>query len=130
MTHVFGIMFIAVASNHLGLVDAVEKAIKHELPIVNCARCFTFWATTAYLAFMRMHPICILTTAFLFAYLAIWLDLAMGVIDYYYTRLYDKIYGNTDNALTASAASSDAVDADRALSELQTKSDHGSHKKK
>lgn len=79
---------------------------------------------------MRTNPICIITFAFLFAYLAVWLDLAMGVIDYYYTWIYGKIYDNTDHASAASTTTADVDDTQSTMSDMQTNSDRKSHKKK
>ena len=36
------------AVNHLGLIQAVEERIDKSIPIVNCHKCLSFWATLAY----------------------------------------------------------------------------------
>lgn len=97
------ILFSSVAANHLGLVAAVEGVIRHRLPIVNCPKCLTFWATLGYgcsvccdsiAALPSVLPAALpllLAQSFLAAYLAIWLELLMFTIDTIYNRLYDTL---------------------------------------
>lgn len=103
------ILFSSVAINHLGLVAAVEEVFDRRLPIVNCPKCLTFWATlifgllnewiatdtqpldtcaVANLSLFTIH----FSLSLLCAWLAIWLDLAMGIIDQLYLYIYGKIY--------------------------------------
>ena len=42
------ITFSAVAANHLGLVAAIERTIKHRLPIIGCPKCLAFWTSFGY----------------------------------------------------------------------------------
>ena len=42
------ITFSAVAANHLGLVVAIERKVKHRLPIIDCPKCLTFWTVIGY----------------------------------------------------------------------------------
>lgn len=86
------IVFACVAANHLGLVDALERTLKLRLPVVNCPKCATFWATLAHtLLCCRTGWITSLAVSLLLAYAALWLELGMGIVDYYYSRIYDKI---------------------------------------
>ena len=41
------IVFACTAVNHLGLVAAVERVIRHRLYVVNCPKCLTFWSMMA-----------------------------------------------------------------------------------
>ena len=92
------ILFSATAVNHLGLVAAVEKSVRHRLPVFNCPKCLTFWSVLAYGGLsgdgMAANPSVLpwlVATAFLCAYLAIWLELLMYAIDTLYNRIYGKI---------------------------------------
>jgi len=96
------ITFSVVAANHLGLVAAIERTIKHRLPIVNCPKCMTFWTVLAYgiatvPAASASGIIGIISVALLAAWAAIWLELAMGFIDQLYLKAYDKIYPTTNS---------------------------------
>lgn len=97
------ILFACTAVNHLGLVSAIERVIKHDLPILNCSKCLTWWVTMAYmfLSYDSYYEAGLLAEAcaisFLNAYLSFWLELGMGCIDTLYYRAYEKIYGTTDN---------------------------------
>lgn len=94
------ILFSSVAINHLGLVAAVEEVIARPLPVINCPKCLSFWATLTYGCSVCCDSIAALPSALprLFAlslfcaWLAIWLDLAMGIIDQLYLYIYGKIY--------------------------------------
>ena len=94
------ILFSSVAINHLGLVAAVEKVIARHLPVINCPKCLSFWATLTYGCSVCCDSIAALPSALphlfalslLCAWLAIWLDLAMGIIDQLYLYIYGKIY--------------------------------------
>ena len=94
------IVFSATAANHLGLVAAVEEVFDRRLPIVNCPKCLSFWATLTYGCSVCCDSIAALPSALphLFAlsllcsWLAVWLDLAMGIIDHLYIKVYDTFY--------------------------------------
>lgn len=98
------ITFSVVAANHLGLVSAIERTVKHRLPIVNCPKCMSFWAVLGYGTLTdRGHPgdvPVLVAVALLAAWAAIWLELFMGFIDQLYLKLYDTIYPTTDCADT------------------------------
>lgn len=99
------IVFIATTANHLGLVSAIESAIKHKIWIVDCPKCLTFWSVLLYgIATVPSGSPLGLTTAlhliaisFLSSYLAIWLELAEGFIDLLYIKVYEKIYPPRDD---------------------------------
>lgn len=108
------IMFICVAMNHMGLIAAIEQEFDHELPVLNCVKCSTFWCTLIYLIYSTKMMIIPIATAFLLSYFAVWLELLMGFIDSFYLRLYAKIVStagtdttpsDTDNGDTADAVS-------------------------
>lgn len=97
------ITFSATAINHLGLVAAVEEMFDSRLPIVNCPKCLSFWATLTYGCSVCCDSIAALPSALphlfaislLCAWLAVWLDLAMGIIDHLYIKVYDTFYPTT-----------------------------------
>ena len=91
------IMFSCVASNHLGLIGAIEHVIGHKLFIINCSRCFTFWSVLMFMMFTTMDYALSFATSFLSAALAPWLELLMGFTDKLYNRLYDTIYTTTED---------------------------------
>lgn len=110
LTDMLLILFSCVAANHLGLVAAIEKAISRRLPVINCPKCLSFWATLIYglLTSIFGCSVCcdsvaalpsaipsVLALSFLAAYAAIWLELIMFSIDTLYNSIYDKI--NKDN---------------------------------
>jgi hypothetical protein len=94
------IVFSATAANHLGLVAAVEQVLHRPLPVINCPKCLTFWATLTYGCSVCCDSIAALLSALphlfalslLCAWLAVWLDLAMGIIDHLYIKVYDTFY--------------------------------------
>lgn len=85
------LMASATFANHMNLVSAVEKVIKHEIPIVNCPKCLTFWLTLAYSLLHGVPVITSVAISFIAAYMAIWFNLLLGVID----TIYNEIYENT-----------------------------------
>ena len=92
------IMFSCVAANHLGLIAAVEEVINHKLPVVNCPKCFTWWALMTYGIVSGENVIVTVSASFLSAYAAIWLQLLFGIIDNQYNRIYGKVYPTADTA--------------------------------
>lgn len=89
------VVIFSTAVNHLGLIAAIERVVRHRLPILNCPKCLTFWGTLACGLSgdgMAANPSALprlLATSILCAYLAVWLELIMYAID----TLYNKIYG-------------------------------------
>ena len=99
------ILFSCVAANHLGLIQAVEKVLDRELPIVNCSRCFSFWCVLFYMAVATNEIIVPVATSFLCAALAPWLELLMGLTDKFFNYAYDKIYTTGKNYTEADTES-------------------------
>lgn len=97
--------FSCVSANHLGLISAMEKVIRHSIPIANCPKCFTFWMVLATTYLSGWNMIASLAISFLCAYLAIWLELLMGFIDLQFQKLYETLYPTTD--ITDSATTAD-----------------------
>ena len=90
------ILFSCVAANHLGLIQAVEKVLDRELPIVNCSRCFSFWCVLSYMIVATNEIIVPVATSFFCAALAPWLELLIGFTDILYNKLYDTIFSATE----------------------------------
>ena len=109
------LMFACVSANHLGLVGAVEDVLGVKLPIINCPKCSTFWTTLLYMVFSTHDVILSVATSFLVSYLALWLELGMGMTDILYNRLYDTIYTTEDEQ----ASPTSAEKPDGGLSKLQ-----------
>ena len=95
------IVFVCTAVNHLGLISAIERVIKHSLPVINCPKCLTYWSVLLYSITtvpcdfsqgLTILPL-LLAMSLLCSYLAIWLELIMYAID----TLYNKIYGIIEN---------------------------------
>lgn len=86
------IVFSATCANHMGLVEAVEGVIKHKIPIVNCSRCLTFWSTLAYTLLSGWSVIPSVAVSFAAAYVAMWLELGLGLIDILYNKTYESAY--------------------------------------
>ena len=82
----------AVLANHLGLIEAVEKVIRHKIPILNCAKCLSFWSVLAYCFITCHNAIASVAISFVCAYLAVWLELLCGVIDTLYNKMYETLY--------------------------------------
>lgn len=93
---IVSIVFVCVTANHLGLVKAIEDMTDHELLIINCPKCFSFWSVLAYSLFVSRDVITSFAVSFLSSYAAIWLELIEGIIDNIYNIIYDKVY-STEN---------------------------------
>lgn len=111
-----GIVFASVTANHLGLVKAIEETYDHELPIINCVKCLTFWAVLVYMVFTTRDVITSLAISFLASYSAIWVELLEAYIDTLYLKLYGKIYETSDDTTTSDA---DNGNTSSTVSELQ-----------
>jgi len=107
------IVFVCTAVNHLGLVEAFEKAIHYRIPIVNCIKCLTFWAVFGYgcydIATYKSNIFTVLAISFLSAWASIWLDLFMGIIDHLYMKVYDSLYPTTDETDSDALGASDTL---------------------
>lgn len=86
-----GLMFSLTAMNHMGFIDAVEERIGRHLPVVGCIKCSVFWTTLIYGLVVGGRVIPSLALAFLYSYLSLWLELAMGTVDRLYLKLYERI---------------------------------------
>lgn len=112
------VAFICAAMNHLGLIAAAEKVVRHRLPVLNCPKCSAFWlslatavpalaaqATDERAGAMMGAVLTAVAMSLLCAWIAVWMELLMGGIDLLYNRLYDTFYStadtDTDDALGA-----------------------------
>ena len=90
---VAAVVISAVLINYLGLIETVEKLIRHKLPILNCPRCLTFWSVLIWLVInSHWHMAIIVATSFLASYLANWIELIFGLLDKVYEYIYQKNY--------------------------------------
>lgn len=100
MDNVVALILACVLANHMGLISAIERIFRIELPILNCVRCATFWVVFIYFLIGGKNVIASIAISFLSSYVAIWLELFFGFIDVCYDKIYDKIYKDSaeDNA--------------------------------
>lgn len=123
--------FVCTAVNHLGLVAAAERVIRHSLPILNCVKCCTFWAVLVYGAGCWLTDsgqrttdqlVVVLAVALLSALAARWLELAMGGIDILYNKVYDTFYPadapGADAKEQAGSGTADTPDTDGTVSAM------------
>ena len=106
------IVFVCVTMNHLGLIGKLEE-IMGKLPIFNCPKCSSFWATLLYSLWGICHGygdiVTSLAISFIASYLAIWLELFEGYVDTLYMKIYEKIYNSTADTITSDANSGDSA---------------------
>ena len=98
------ILFTCVTANHLGLVSAVERTLNMTLPVINCCKCFTFWAVLLFWLADSQPVVVSCAVSFLSAYIAVWLELAEACIDTLFDKAYEKMYGTEDNDTPATTA--------------------------
>jgi len=115
LTDIAGIVFVCVTVNHLGLIGAVEQTIAHEIPVVNCPKCLSFWTTMLYCILQTdAHTVQVLAVSLASGYAAVWLELAEGYVDKLYNIAYDKIYP------TESAADAETLCPDSGMPAMRT----------
>lgn len=109
---IVSIVFVCVTANHLSLVQTIEKILNLELLIINCPRCFTFWSVLAYELWSVGFSDIPLTLAisFLCSYIALWLELFEGFLDFLFSRIYEKIYPDSGNDAATSVGNKDNTD--------------------
>lgn len=80
---------------HLGLVDAVLRVLglRSDMPLVTCPKCLTFWTVLVYAVIAHTSLTASVATAFVSCYIAVWLDLFLGIMDLAYERLERKFFG-------------------------------------
>lgn len=92
MSDIIMIVLISVLFNHLGLCQAIENVIKHKIIVLNCSKCLSFWSVFLYSLYFTSYGVILsLFIAFISAYCALWIELMFGLIDNYYTKLWQKL---------------------------------------
>ena len=117
ITDAVAIMFICTAMNHMGLVDAAEDIVGHEIPVLNCVKCSSFWLTLTYFIFTTRTLLYPIAAAFVLSYLSVWLELLMGFIDSIYMKCYEKII--TEGRYDKAPSDDDEGDTQHALSDMR-----------
>ena len=92
--NVIALVFVAVAINHMGLIQAIEEKTGWHLVVIDCIKCLAFWLTLVYNLVTRQPVILSLAIAFICSYLALWLELLWGLADRIYLKCYEKIVSN------------------------------------
>lgn len=92
MIEVIMIMVCCTLFNHMGLCEAIEKVIKHKIPIINCVKCFTFWSCLIYMILTKYDILLSLFIAFIMSYISLWLEMILGYMTMIYNKIYDEIY--------------------------------------
>lgn len=96
------ILICCVLFVHLGLGDAVSKAIRRNLSLFHCVKCTTFWSILAYtLFFTNLNPVVCTTLAFVCSYIALWIDLFLSKIAKWYEKWYKSVVAEEHNNNTA-----------------------------
>ena len=104
--------FAAVAMNHLGLIETIERVTGRRLIVANCPKCLTFWSTLAYQVVTGSDCIAGVAISFACAWLAVWLELGMGYTDQLFDRVYERIYTKTTAAHQTSTRTADTDGAE------------------
>jgi len=105
----------AVLANHLELIGTMEKVVRHKLPVLNCPKCLTFWLVLACLISrydIATYWTVIVTTSFLAAFAAKWIELLFGYIDTRYDKIYEKIYPQDEDNEESGEESAGAAHSD------------------
>ena len=108
---VIAIVFTCTAMNHMGLIQAIEGEIGHELPVINCVKCSTYWLTLIYGVYTTKAIIIPVAVAFLCSYIAVWLELLMAFIDTLYLKCYGKICKTDTDKAACDTQGGDTADA-------------------
>lgn len=85
-------MICCTLFNHMGLCEAIEKNIKHKLPIMNCVKCLTFWSCFIYMVLTIYDILLSLFIAFIMSYISLWLEMFLGYMTIIYNKICDEIY--------------------------------------
>jgi hypothetical protein len=96
------LMLSATLANHLGLIEAIEHVINKKIPVVNCAKCFTFWSVLVYSLFQRQYPIVSVAMSFLCAYSSVWLEMLLGYVNLLYIRCHESLFTQKTDDETSS----------------------------
>lgn len=82
------VMIGATMSQHLGLVEAIEKVVRK---IVVCPMCFTFWSCIIILLVNSCNPIIAMLLSLTVAYFSNWFVIVMIIMQQLYDRLWQKV---------------------------------------
>lgn len=110
-------MLICTLANHMGLVKAIEERVGFQILVLDCVKCSVFWTTLAVGVFTEHSVLMPTVMAFIYSYLAIWLELLLCLVDSLYLKCYEKIV--SDSGTDTSAADTPGGPAADSVSELQ-----------
>lgn len=72
---------------HLGLGETICRILRHEIVILNCVKCLTFWSVLTYaLITQDMQPEWCVAVAFACSYASLWLDLLLNQMRVIYEK--------------------------------------------
>lgn len=103
------VMLICTLANHMGLVSAIEERVGFKLLVLDCVKCSVFWTTLAAGVFSERAVLIPAVMAFIYSYLALWLELLLCWVDSLYLKCYGKIVSNTGPDTSAADAPSGAA---------------------
>lgn len=87
---------------HMGLSEKIQSILHIDLDFFKCCKCLTHWTTLCVLIYNGYSVLYSVGVSFIFAYVALWLELFLGYLSTLYDKIYGKIYpsqkGQTDKA--------------------------------
>ena len=117
--NVIALLFVSVAINHMGLIEAIEERTGLRLIVVDCVKCLAFWSCLTYNLIIRQPVILSLAMAFICSYAALWLEMLWGFVDRIYLKCYEKIVSNAGTGEIT--AGSNAGNSQKPVSDLRKK---------
>lgn len=85
------ILISCVLFIHLGLGETIEKVIRFRFVLLHYAKCLSFWVILTYaLLFSELSVVESVCSAFVSAYLALWIDLGLYKLARIYENQYDE----------------------------------------
>nr|DAG80426.1 MAG TPA: hypothetical protein [Bacteriophage sp.] len=77
---------------HMGLSEKIQEILHINISLLRCVKCLSFQLSLIVLLCNGYGILSSICCSFIFAYLALWIELLLGYLSTLYDKLYEQIY--------------------------------------
>lgn len=101
---------------HLGLGETICRIVRHDIVILKCVKCLTFWSVLLYsLMCVTLSAVTCIAVAFACSYASLWIDLTLNKIRAHYEKEWELLDAEECEGNRTSSIEQDETNKEREI---------------